>query len=443
MNNRIIVMVSIVLAMLVASMDSTIINTTIPVIVKDLGGTKLYAWVFTAYMIASTVLSPLAGRLSDLFGRKRIFAAGILLFLGGSLLCGFSQTMVQLVVFRAVQGIGAGFMLPFPAILAGDLFPVEQRGKIQAFFTAMWGLSAVLAPLLGSVFTEYLSWHWIFYVNLPICVVSFLTLLPYKEVYVPKKAQIDVLGALLFSGGVSLLLATTIVERGLAWYAAGGAVLIAAFFVYERRHASPIVPMSLLRNKPVSWMLAGSLISYMALFGASSFVPLFVQNQGHSLLTSGIALLFVAFGWMAVSVPAGKWVLRFGYKRLLIAGNALLVVSAVLMLEFKAGTTLGYVFLAMTVYGLAYGLLSTVSIIGSQQLVEAHQKGISTSLQMFARNIGTAVGVTVMGAFVTKTDHFYDGIHRLFLFGLIFSLIAFIPPFAQRGQAGEAVKRPA
>ncbi|QHW32820.1 MFS transporter [Paenibacillus rhizovicinus] len=443
MNNRIVVMVSIVLAMLVASMDSTIINTTIPVIVKDLGGVKLYAWVFTAYMIASTVLSPLAGRLSDMFGRKRIFAMGILLFLGGSLLCGFSQTMAQLVIFRAVQGIGAGFMLPFPAILAGDLFPVEQRGKIQAFFTAMWGLSAVLAPLLGSFFVEYLSWHWIFYVNLPICLVSFLALLPYKEVYQPKRASIDVMGALLFSGGVSLLLATTIVEKGIVAYAAGGVVLIAGFFVYERRHASPIVPLSLLRNKPVSWMLAGSLISYMALFGAASFVPLFVQNQGHSLLISGVALLFVAFGWMAVSVPAGKWVLRYGYKRLLIAGNLILIVSALLLLAFRESTPLAYVFLAMTVYGLAYGLLSTVSIIGSQQLVEPHQKGISTSLQMFARNIGTAVGVTVMGAFVTKTDHFYDGMHKLFLFGLILSVIAFIPPFAQRGHEAELAKKPA
>ena len=199
MNNRLVVMISIILAMLVASMDSTIINTTMPIITKDLGGRELYAWVFTAYMIASTVLSPLAGRLSDLFGRKTIFATGILLFMGGSLLCGFSHTMVQLVIYRAIQGIGAGIMLPFPAILAGDLFPVEQRGKIQAFFTAMWGLSAVLAPLLGTFFVDYLNWHWIFYVNIPICLIAFLTLLPYKEVYQPKKSAIDVWGALLFA----------------------------------------------------------------------------------------------------------------------------------------------------------------------------------------------------------------------------------------------------
>ncbi|BBH23194.1 MFS transporter [Paenibacillus baekrokdamisoli] len=440
MNNRLVVMISIVLAMLVASMDSTIINTTMPIIVKDLGGRELYAWVFTAYMIASTVLSPLAGRMSDLFGRKTIFGIGILLFMGGSLLCGFSHTMVQLVIYRAIQGIGAGIMLPFPAILAGDLFPVEQRGKIQAFFTAMWGLSAVLAPLLGTFFVEYLNWHWIFFVNIPICLISFLALLPYKEVYQPKKSSIDILGALLFAGGVSLLLATTIVSHYIILYAVGGAALIVAFFFYEKSHPSPIVPLSLLRNRPIAWMLAGSFLSYAALFGASSFIPLFVQNQGYSLLISGVALLFVAAGWMALSVPAGKWVLRYGYKRLLIIANSILVFTAVLMLILKQSTPLSYIFLVMTVFGLAYGLLSTVSIIGSQQLVEPHQKGISTSLQMFARNIGTAVGVTLMGAFITKADNFFVGMGNLFLFGFILSAAAIIPPLALRGQMKESVK---
>ena len=199
-----------------------------------------------------------------------------------------------------------------------------------------------------------------------------------------------------------------------------------AFFFYEKSHPSPIVPLSLLRNRPIAWMLGGSFLSYAALFGASSFIPLFVQNQGHSLLISGIPLLFIAFGWMAVSVPTGKWVIRYGYRRLLIIANFILVFTAVLMLILKQSTPLGYIFLVMTVFGLAYGLLSTVSIIGSQQLVEPHQKGISTSLQLFARNIGTAVGVTLMGAFITKADHFFDGMVNLCLFGFILSVAALI-----------------
>lgn len=157
--SRLLVMCSIVLAMLIASIDTTIMNTTMPIIAEELGGTALYAWSFAAYMIASTILSPIAGRLSDLFGRKKLFAFGIIVFLIGSLLCGIAATMPQLVIFRALQGMGAGFMMPFPAIIAGDLFSIEKRGKIQALFTGMWALSAVLAPTLGSLFVEFLSWR--------------------------------------------------------------------------------------------------------------------------------------------------------------------------------------------------------------------------------------------------------------------------------------------
>lgn len=203
--SRISVMTSIVLAMLVISMDTTILNTTMPIIANELNNLNLYAWVFSIYMIASTALTPIAGRLSDLFGRKRVLAAGMIVFLLGSLLCGMAQTMVQLILFRGLQGIGAGFMLPFPSIIAGDLFSVKQRGKIQAFFSAMWGLASVLAPFLGSLFVEFATWRWIFYINLPICLISLLLLLPYQEEYTPKRAEIDYWGAALFSLGITLV----------------------------------------------------------------------------------------------------------------------------------------------------------------------------------------------------------------------------------------------
>lgn len=156
------VMASVVIAMLVASMDTTIINTTMPIIAKELGGFELYAWSFASYMVVSTVVAPVAGRISDLYGRKTIFAVGIIIFLLGSLLCGFANTMLQLILYRAVQGIGAGVMMPFPSIISGDLYPPEKRGKIQAFFTAMWALSAILAPMLGALFVQYTTWRWIF-----------------------------------------------------------------------------------------------------------------------------------------------------------------------------------------------------------------------------------------------------------------------------------------
>jgi EmrB/QacA subfamily drug resistance transporter len=441
MRNRTTVMVSIVLAMLVASMDTTIANTTMPIIVNDIGGNSLYAWAFTSYMVLSTVLAPLAGRLSDLFGRKRIYAAGILLFLGGSVLCGLADSMVQLIIFRAIQGIGAGVMMPFPSIIAGDIYPVEQRGKVQAFFTGMWGLSAILAPTLGTFFVTYLNWRWIFFVNVPICLIALLALLPYKEVYQPKKAVIDYWGALLFAAGISSILLITVVHSYTYVYGAVGVLLLIAFFLYEKGHAAPLVPLTLMRNRPVALMIGGSFLSCAALFGTSSFIPLFLQNQGHSLFISGIALLGTSIGWMVVAIPSGKWVIRFGYKPLLLTGNALLVVTAVLLFFIREGTSFGYVFSTLTMLGLSFGLLFTVSTIGAQQLVEAHQKGISTSLQLFARNIGTAVSVTVMGSIVTKSDVFYTGIHGMFVYGLIASLVAFAVPLAIRTVRQEALTR--
>ncbi|PZE22187.1 MFS transporter [Paenibacillus xerothermodurans] len=425
-------MVSIVLAMLVASMDTTIANTTMPVIAQELGNFELYAWSFASYMVMSTVVSPVAGRISDIYGRKKIFAIGIILFLFGSLLCGFANSMLQLVIYRAVQGIGAGVMMPFPAIIAGDLFSVEKRGKIQAFFTAMWGLSAILAPMLGALFVEYASWRWIFFINIPICIVSVVLLAAYQEAYEPKKAKVDIFGALIFALGVGLLLLTAVVQQYAVWYGAAGAVALCVFYVFEKRHVSPIVPLSLFRNPPIAWMIVNSFLACLSLFGVSSYIPMFLQKEGYSLIASGVALLGMSFGWMAVAVPAGKWIMRWGYSKLLITANIILVASGMMLLALKQGTGFTYIFAAMIAQGLAFGLISTVSTIGSQQLVQPHEKGISTSLQLFSRNIGTAVGVTIMGAILTKTSDFYVGFHSLFLYGCIVSLFAFASSFMIR-----------
>jgi EmrB/QacA subfamily drug resistance transporter len=424
MSSRTSVLISIVLAMLVASMDSTIMNTTMPIVAEELGRFDLYAWSFAAYMIFNTVLAPVAGRISDLYGRKRVFACGILLFLIGSLLCGLSQSMVQLVIFRAVQGIGAGVMMPFPMIIAGDLFSVEKRGKIQALFTSMWGLAAVLAPMLGSLFVEYLNWRWIFYVNLPICLLAFLMLLPYKEVYEPKPAKVDYIGAILFTIGVSLLLLVTVLEENRLLSGVIGAVFLLLFYLYERKQESPLVPLGMLGDRTIRWVNINGFVSCLALFGIGSFIPLFLQDfAGASLFMSGMPLLGMSAGWMVVAVPAGKWVLKYGFRPLLLAGNALLVLAGGLLILVNAESGVLFATVCVTVAGLAFGLTSTVAIIAVQQLAEPHQRGISTSFLMFCRNIGTAVGVTIMGAILTRTPGI-TGFHDLFLFGFICTLAA-------------------
>ncbi|PLS01429.1 MFS transporter [Neobacillus cucumis] len=438
MKSRTTVMVSIVLAMLVASIDSTIMNTTMPIIAKELGRFDLYAWSFASYMITSTILSPVAGRLSDLFGRKKVFGTGILLFLVGSFLCGMSANMIQLVLFRAVQGIGAGFMMPFPAIIAGDLFSVEKRGRIQALFTAMWGLSAVLAPLLGSFFVEFMTWRWIFFVNLPVCIIAFITLLPYKENYQPKPAKVDYMGAILFAVGVTSLLLDTIVKENRVLYFLIGLVFLVVFYFYEKKQASPLVPLSMFKNKMISRMNINAFIGTTALFGASSFVPLFLQNiAGLSLFMSGVALLGTAIGWMAAAVPAGKWILKYGYRILLIIGNALLFGSGLLLTLLNPSHGFWFVFFVMIVQGMAFGLLTTVGMIGVQQLVGANERGISTSFFMFCRNMGTAIGVTIMGALLTSGADFMQGIHHLFVYGFIGSILALLTSFLIQKDASE------
>ncbi|MEC2077551.1 MDR family MFS transporter [Metabacillus fastidiosus] len=438
MKSRALVMTSIVLAMLVASIDTTIMNTTMPIIARELGNFDLYAWSFASYMITSTILSPVAGRLSDLFGRKKVFGCGIILFLIGSLLCGMSGSMIQLIIFRAIQGIGAGFMIPFPAIIAGDLFPIEKRGKIQALFTSMWGLSAILAPLLGAFFVEYMTWRWIFYVNLPVCFIAFLTLLPYKEKYEPKKAAVDYVGAILFALGVTSLLLTTVVEKNQILYGTVGIAFIIAFYFYEKKQISPIVPLSIFKNKTISWININTFIGTVALFGTSSYIPLFLQNVAElSLFMSGVALLGVAIGWMVVSVPAGKWIIKYGYRNLLIIGNTLLLCSGISLFFLNENHGFFYVFFSLIIQGLAYGLISTVGLIGSQQLVGAHEKGISTSFFMFCRNIGTAIGVTIMGALLTSSTDFMHGIHYVFLFGFIGSIFALLTSFFIKNETAD------
>jgi MFS family permease len=335
--------------------------------------------------------------------------------------------MIQLVLFRAVQGIGAGFMVAFPAIIAGDLFPVEKRGKIQALFTTMWGLSAVLAPLLGAFFVDYLTWRWIFFINLPVCIVSFLTLMPYQESYEPKRAKVDYIGAILFGAGVTSLLLVTVVEQNRVVYTVAGLILLVIFYLHERKHASPIVPLSMFQNKTLSWININAFIGTVALFGTSSYIPLFLQRVAHlSLFMSGVALLGTAVGWMSVSVPAGKWILKHGYRKLLLIGNVLLVGSGTLLLMLNESHGFFYVFCVMIVQGLSFGLLSTVGVIGVQQLVGGHERGISTSFFMFCRNMGTAIGVTIMGALLTSGGSFMAGIHHLFLFGFAGSIVALL-----------------
>jgi len=439
---RAAILTSIVLAMLIGAMDTTILNTTMPRIADTLGGHQWYAWTFASYMIFSTVLAPIAGRLADLFGRKRVFAVGLLIFLGGSLLCGLADSMIGLVIYRAIQGIGAGLVLPFPPIIAGDLFPIEKRGQIQAVFNAMWGISALVAPFLGGLFLETAGWRWIFWVNVPICLISFLFLMSYREIYQPKPSRVDYVGSGLFAAGIILVLLVTVEVPNRAVLGAIGLGILAVFILYERRQASPIIPMTLLRNREIRWITLNAFLSYTALFGVGSFVPMFLQYEGYSVFASGAVLLGMTAGWMICSVPAGKWILKYGYPRLLVTGSVLLVAGGLLLTLLREGTGALFTAGVMFVLGLAFGLLSTVGTICSQMLAGPHEKGVSTSLQLLSRNVGTAIGVTVMGALFYGASEPYEGFARLFGYGAAVSVVTllFSLPLLRKPAPGEAAR---
>ncbi|HDR4949116.1 MFS transporter [Bacillus thuringiensis] len=433
MRNKIFILLSIIFTMIIASMDATIMNTTMPRITKDLGHFELYAWSFVSYMIMGTITAPIAGRLSDLFGRKKIFATGIGIFIIGSLLCGFSQNMIQLILFRMIQGIGSGIMMPFPAIIAGDLFSIENRSKIQACFTAVWGISAILAPSFGALFVEYLSWRWIFYVNLPIGLISLLMLLPYKEDFHPKKTTIDYMGALMFALGISTILISCQIHDFQIPLGLIGILILIRFYFYEKSHSTPIISMSIFYHSTIRWINISGAIGCIALFGTSTYIPLFLQKVAHqSVFNSGFVLFGMSIGWMLVTIPIGKIIVKYGYRNLLIIGNLLLACSGLLLFLLQVHSPFWYVFVIMMIQGSGFGIVSTVSSISVQQLVDPSEKGSATAFLMFTRNMGAAIGVTLMGVLLTNAASFMQGIHHMFLFSLFGSIVAFFTTFLIR-----------
>lgn len=425
MRNKILVLLSIIFTMIIASMDATIMNTTMPIIIQDLGHLELYSAFFVSYMIMGTIAAPIAGRLSDVFGRKKILATGIVIFIIGSLLCGFSQNMILLIIFRMIQGIGSGIMMPFPAIIAGDLFSVENRGKIQACFSAMWAISAILAPSLGALFVEYLSWRWIFYVNLPIGLLSLVMLQPYKEDFQSKKTTIDYIGAGLFVLSIGLILLSFHITDFQIPVGMAGLVILIRFYFYERSHPAPIISMSIFYHSTIRWINISGAIGCVALYGTSTYIPLFLQKIAHqSIFKSGLVLFGMSMGWMLVVIPIGKYIIKYGYRKLLIIGNLLLLCSGVLLFLLQAHSPFWYVFVSMIIQGLGFGIVYTVSSIAVQQLVDTSEKGGATAFLLFTRNMGCALGVTLMGVLLTNGANLMQGIHHLFLFGLCGSILA-------------------
>ncbi|WHY75183.1 MDR family MFS transporter [Neobacillus sp. WH10] len=419
----------LVITTLISALDANIMQTASPTIVKQLGGTELFAWIFVVYMLASTVTVPLYGKLSDMYGRKKLLMIAVGLFTIGSILCGIANSMVMLIVFRGIQGLGAGGMIPLSMIIVGDLFTIEKRGKIQAVFSTIWAISSIVGPVLGSFFVEALTWRWIFFINIPIGIATVLCLIPYQEKLEFKKTYIDYKGFFVFGISITLLLLATNVGNPF-WYLMIGFIGLIVFVLVERKEEHPFLPVSLFKNRGILMTNLFMLFYCLSFFGTSNFIPLFLQEGNDmSIYKSGLILLSIAIGWMFGSTPAGKWIIRFGYNILFIIGSFITTVSGLGLYLFIQDISYVGLFLILTVQGFAFGLLFAVGTIASQEFAESHIKGMSTSLQIFLRNIGTSIGVTIMGLLINHAANVVIGMKNVFLYALCMSLITVVLSF--------------
>jgi EmrB/QacA subfamily drug resistance transporter len=395
--------------MLLAALDQTIVATALPTIVGDLGGLDQLSWVVTAYLLAATSTTPLYGKISDLYGRKPVFQAAILVFLAGSALSGLAQTMGQLVAFRAVQGLGAGGLMALAMAIIGDVVSPRERGRYQGYLGAVFALSSVAGPLLGGFFVDHLSWRWVFYVNLPVgaaaLVVTGVALdLPFQRV----RHRVDYLGAALLVAGVSAVLLVSVWGGGrYPWgsaeilaLAAAGAALLAAFAFQERRAAEPVLPPRLFRDRVFVVAVATLFVVGVAMFGGIVFLPLFLQVvTGASATRSGLLLLPLMLGIVVTSTVVGRIISRTGrYKAFPVAGTAVMTIGIGLLATMGAGTSRAVASAYMVVLGTGLGMVMQVLILAVQNAVERRDLGAATSAANFFRSMGGSLGVAVFGA---------------------------------------------
>jgi EmrB/QacA subfamily drug resistance transporter len=396
------------LAMLLAALDQTIVATALPSIVTDLHGLQHYSWVATAYLVTSTITVPIYGKLSDLYGRRLMFLVSIGIFLVGSMLCGLSQSMTQLIVFRGLQGFGAGGIFPLAQATIGDLFSARERGRYAGYTGAVFASASIIGPLAGGYLTDSVSWRWIFYVNLPLGALALFVIaakmhIPFKR----REHRIDYLGTAVLTAAVTCLLLVAVwggitypwASPEIIGLAVAGVILVAIFVQVERRAEEPVVPLELFRDSIFNVTTATAFLFGVAMFGAIFFIPLFMQKvTGTSATNSGIVLMPLMLAWVATSILAGQLVSRTGrYKIFPIVGSLIVLVAFYLLTRLNVHSTSTEAIVAMIMLGLGMGFVFQVYLVAMQNSIEPRRMGIATATTQFFRSMGATFGVAAFG----------------------------------------------
>lgn len=407
--NRHIVMAAMMIATFLAAIEGTVVSTAMPAIVGDLRGLHLMNWVYSVYFLLSAVTVPVFGKLADLFGRKKIFIIGTFIFLIGSTLCGLSQTMEQLIAFRVIQGVGAGALLPVTTTIVADIYPYEQRAKMLGFISLVWGISSIAGPLVGGFFVDQLTWHWIFFINIPFGITAVvLVTVFFREKTEKTKQTIDYAGALTFSAGMFCLLYAF--QQGgeenswstpaIFWLFMASCVLLALFIWIETKVKEPMIPLHLFRIRTVSVANAVAFFVTAVLIGTTVYMPMWIQGVlGHGATVSGFIVTPMSVLWTIASFLGGKLLLRKGVKFTAVLGIFFLMAGTCLLALITPSTPLMVLPLITAIQGIAFGLVITITTVTVQSAVDWSMRGVATALNTFFRNLGQTVGVALLGTY--------------------------------------------
>ena len=443
--------IALLIATFLSAIEVTIVSTAMPVIVDTLGGIELISWIYAVYLLTSAITTPIFGKLSDLYGRKVIFMVGVLLFLLGSSLCGLSQNMTHLIWFRAIQGFGAGALMPVTFTIVGDIFTFEQRAKVQGLISSVWGIAGIFGPLAGGFFVDYLTWHWIFFINIPFGLISMLMVGLYlKENIEKKQHQIDYIGAITFMIGMTALLYALLSGGNeYAWNSktmytlfAMAILFLILFIRIQLKHPEPIVPLKLFKIRDLAVSNVVSFLTSGILIGLTAYLPLWIQGVlSLGATSSGLAMTPMSIGWPIGAVLSGRLMVRIGGRTTSLAGLILICLGTVVLSMININTPNIVLISLMFVVGLGFGLAMTVFTVVVQSSVDWNLRGAATSSNTFLRILGQTLGIAILGTILNHhiagfssngqvpPEILAQGLHAIFTVLMVLAFASLIATF--------------